>query len=448
MTRCRSADGRHPRGAVAPRPTMAFHGWLAAILMLPIAAATAAPELTLQEAEQQALSADPAILASRSRAAALQEQAVADGQLPDPRLTFGAFNVPTDDFSMKKEGSSQLRTGIKQAFPRGRSLHYRKKRTEWLGKAEQERTRLTQLEIRRDVREAFLELFYQNQARNIIDESRGLFQQLLEITRAHYASGRVSQQDVLQAQLELSRLDDRATRIDEKADVQRARLARWIGDAAWQPIQDRFPQLQSPPSRDQLAAQLPQHPAIRAASDRVEANQQLVKAAREQYKPGFDLGVEYRKRFGDNPDGSNRTDMLAAMVTMDLPIFTGKRQDKRLSASRQQTEAAIQAREQKLREMRRMLDSDYARWQRLGEQQRLYHEHLLRESHDNADAALNAYQSGITEFNTLMRARITELEVRLQDLRVRVDRAKAQARLLFLAADRHTASPSPKGEKQ
>ena len=65
-----------------------------------------------------------------------------------------------------------------------------------------------------------------------IDDSRQLFEQLVAITRAHYASGRVSQQDVLQAQLELSRLDDRATRIDEQRDVQRATLSRWIGDAA------------------------------------------------------------------------------------------------------------------------------------------------------------------------------------------------------------------------
>ena len=37
-----------------------------------------------------------------------------------------------------------------------------------------------------------------------------------------------------------------------------------------------------------------------------------------------------------------------------------------------------------------------------------------------------------------MRARITELDVRLQDVRIRVDHAKAQARLLYLAADGET----------
>jgi outer membrane protein TolC len=58
---------------------------------------------------------------------------------------------------------------------------------------------------------------------------------------------------------------------------------------------------------------------------------------------------------------------------------------------------------------------------------------MLREAGANAQASLKAYQSGVTEFTTLMRARITDLDVRLDELRIRVDRAKAHARLLYLA---------------
>ena len=72
----------------------------------------------------------------------------------------------------------------------------------------------------------------------------------------------------------------------------------------------------------------------------------------------------------------------------------------------------------------------------------------MRESADNAEAALNAYQSGINEFTTLMRARITELDVRLQDLRVRVDRARAHARLLFLVPGHNESSLSTEGEQE
>ncbi len=416
------------------------------VLGLSTGAVQAATVLTLAEAEQLALAEDPAVVASKARAEALREQSVASGQLPDPKILLGMWNVPVNDFSVSREPTTQLRTGISQAFPRGHTLAYRQRSTEWLGKAQASSTQSTQLEIQRDVRLVWLELYYQQRARKIIDHSRDLFQQLVDITRAHFASGSVSQQDVLQAQLELSRLDDRATRIQKQADIQRAKLSRWLGQRAWAPIDAHFPQIPAPASRESLRAGLLLHPDIKAASARVEARQQLVKVAREQYKPGFNVGVQYRKRFGDNPDNTSRNDMMAAMVTLDLPIFTDKRQDRQLAASQSLADAAIQAREQRLRELQRMLDSEYARWKRLGEQATLYRENLLQEAHANADAALSSYQNGINEFTTLMRARLLELDVQLQDIRIRVDRAKAAASLLFLAADTTDAMNLP-GEK-
>jgi len=65
----------------------------------------------------------------------------------------------------------------------------------------------------------------------------------------------------------------------------------------------------------------------------------------------------------------------------------------------------------------------------------LYETRLLPEANTNAEAALNAYRSGVTDFTTLMRAGITDLEVRLEELRVRVERTQTQARLLYLAGD-------------
>ena len=95
-----------------------------------------------------------------------------------------------------------------------------------------------------------------------------------------------------------------------------------------------------------------------------------------------------------------------------------------------------------------MLESDYARCSRLGEQEHLYSDRLVGEAVDSASAALNSYQSGINEFTTLMRARITELDVKLQELRVRVDRAKAHARLLFLLAEADEPALPAQGEQE
>ena len=127
--------------------------------------------------------------------------------------------------------------------------------------------------------------------------------------------------------------------------------------------------------------------------------------------------------------------MLAAMVSVELPLFTASRQDRRLAASIQQAGARQLTRDDRLRELKQQLGSDYADWQRLGERAALYETRLLKEAAANVQASLKAYQSGVTEFTTLMRARISDLDARLDELRIRVDRAIAHASLLYLAGD-------------
>jgi outer membrane protein TolC len=408
---------------------------LPTLLMLTILVSVVRADLDINEALRLALVDDPAVAANRARAEALTNSAVADGQLPDPSLRTGLYNLPVDDFDVSREPTTQLRLGIMQAFPRGDTLKYKQQQTEWMAGAEQANTEDTVRTLVRDVRKSFLELYYQLQAEWVTNETRRLFAQLVDITQAHYATGRVNQQDVLRASLELSRLDDRTTRIRNEADKGRARLMKWVGEVAMLPIDSRFPELPDLATKEAIETTLPEHPVIRAETAKLEASNQKTRMAREQYKPGWSAGLEYRKRFGNSPTGDDRADMMAAMLTVDLPLFPKNRQDKRLSASIRQAESAKLTRDDKLRELKQMLDTDYANWQRLGERTALYETQLLKESSANTQASLNAYQSGVSEFTTLMRARITDLDVRLDDLRIRVDRAKAQANLLYLAGE-------------
>ncbi|MGB5180381.1 MAG: TolC family protein [Gammaproteobacteria bacterium] len=403
------------------------------LVTLLLAAGHSHAELDIDESVRLALLDDPVIAASRARSQALSDAAVADGQLPDPKLRTGLYNVPLDDFDLREDPATQLRLGIEQSFPRGDTLQYRQRQSEWLATAMQAMSEMAARKVERDVRKQFLELYYQVQAESIITKSRGLFTQLVDITRSHYATGRVSQQDVLNASLELSRLDDRTTRIRSEEDQQRAALSKWIGDAAQLPVSNQFPTLPALPLKEALAAGLPGHPEIRVETARLQAENQNINIAREQYKPGWSAGIEYRKRFGDDPAGDSRSDMMAAMVTVDLPLFTANRQDRRLAASVQEASAVELNRDERMRELQQQLNSDYANWQRLGERASLYESRLLQEATANAQASLKAYQSGVTEFTTLMRARIADLEVRLNALRIRVDRAKAEANLLYLA---------------
>ena len=405
---------------------------LFAFFIMPVNALAA---LDLDETVRLALLDDPAIKAMQARASAISDAAVADGQLPDPQLKTGLYNLPVDDFDIDREPTTQLRLGLVQAFPRGKTLQYTQQQTEWLAQAELANSEITGRKLVRDVRKHFLELYYQIQAEQVVRESRKLFAQLVDITQAHYANGRVSQQDVLSASLELYRLDDRTTRILNEADKGRAALMKWIGDTALLPIDDQFPELPNIPSKETIAAALPEHPLIRAETAKLAASKRKIQIANEQYKPGWSAGLEYRKRFGDDPDGDSRADMMAAMVTVDIPLFTENRQDKNVAAREESANAARYTRDDKLRILKRKLEKDRAIYRRLGERELIYKNKLVNSATSNAEASLNAYQSGVTEFTTLMRARITELDVRLDNLRIKVDRLRAQARLLYVTGE-------------
>jgi outer membrane protein TolC len=417
-----------------PRVTKARLGVLLFTVFAAVQAQAGAV-LTLGEAERIAIASDPVIAADQARAQALSEVAIANGQLPDPRLKAGVANLPLDTFEVNQEPMTQLVVGVEQSFPPGNTLRYRRLQGEWQSTAEQATAQDNTRKLVRDVRKRYLELYYQLQADRIVAETRSLFTRLVDITRDQYATGRASQQDVLGASLELARLDDRATRIRNAAENDRAALGKWLGEDITRPLGERFPELPSPPSKEVLLAALPQHPAIRAETARIESESQSIQIAREQYKPGWSVGLEYGQRYGEDPSGESRPDLLTAMVSVDLPLFPGQRQDRRLAASVQEAEAARYIRANRLRELKEILETEYANWQRLGERAALYETRLLPEANANTDAALNGYQSGVTDFTTLMRAGITGLEVRLEELRVRVERTQTQAQLLYLAGE-------------
>ncbi len=391
-----------------------------------------ANSLTLQQAEQRALSSDPLVKSYQASSRAFSAKSIADDTLPDPKLRLGMFNLPIDTLSTTQQPTTQLRLGIQQAFPKGDSLKYKQQQSRWLSQASLARADDENLKITRDLRDTFLNLYYEITAVKIIRDSRVLFKDLVKITEAHYAIGRVNQQDVLRADLELSRLDDRIAQARGKENEYRAVLAQWIGDMAYQPISKEFPKLPKLPDTSDVNKILTRHPAVAMDAYKVKADNSLVNLARQDYKPGINAFVEYRKRFGNNPDGSNREDMLAAMVTLDIPLFTKNRQDKNVAASIEKTDAAQYKLDDKLRDMKRLLEKNLAAYKRLSERHKIYANSLLQSARSNATASLNAYQSGVTEFTTLMRSRITELDVKLADMRVSVDRARAKARLLYI----------------
>ena len=426
----------HSTSLVHLRVTSTHHNRLLMVLFLSMVLfANNAFALNLQQAEYLAVQADPAIEKFKATSLSYANASIADDTLPDPKLRLGAVNVPVDTFDLEQEQMTQLKIGVQQDFPRGNSLALKQQQSQFLSRSALASADDASLQIIRDVRESYLNLYYEISAYQIIRETRHLFSELVRITESNYAAGRVNQQDVVLAGLELSRLDDRSTKIQTSEEMHRARLSQWIGDIAWNTISAEYPVLPDLPEDIDLNQIIPQHPLVRAENENVNASKQMTEMARQEYKPGWSLLIDYGYRSGNNPDGSERADFATALVSMDVPLFTANRQDKTVASNEQKIAAARYVKDDRLRQLKQMYDKNMHLWQRLGEREELYKTSLLTAATNNSKVALNAYQSGVSEFNTLMRARITELDVRLEDLRIRVDRLIAQTQLLYVVGD-------------
>jgi outer membrane protein TolC len=401
--------------------------WLARCALVMATAAQGAPDvpLTLAAAEDLALEREPGELALKARAAALDEESIAAGQLPDPTLRVGLANYPLESGGFSTEAMTQAQLGIRQSFPPGRTRAVSTRRFRSLAREMDESAHARRRDVLLAVRQAWLDAYYWERAQVIVAESRPFFADLVSVTRSLYEVGRKTQQDLLRAELELSRLDDRLIEIDRHQAEARAALSQWVDAAATRPVALKLPVWGPPPAPQELRASLREHPAIGAAEAAIAARRAGVDLARERYKPGWALDLGYGYREGLLPGGEPRSDFLSLSVTVDLPIFRGKRQDRSLAAAVRERRAAEQSRQELLRRLASQLDREYARWRELSRRMALYEQRILDQAEGRANAALLAYQSDAGDFADVMRGYVDNLDTRLEFVRLEVERAQS-----------------------
>jgi len=388
--------------------------------------------LTLAEAEDLALRDEPGQASLLAQAAALDEESVAAGQLPDPMLRTAVANYPIESGGFTTEGMSQVQLGLHQVFPPGDTREISMHRVETLALAMKEHADGRGRDVLTAVRQSWLEAYYWQRAQAIVSESRPFFEDLATVTRSMYSVGRKDQQDLLRADLELSRIDDRLIEINRQHARAVAALSEWVGDNAARRLADKLPEWTGLPSIETLRAGLMEHPMLRAADARIEARQAGVNLAEEKYKPGWAVDFGYAHRNGVLPNGEPRSDFVTLAVTMDLPMFRKNRQDRRVAAALNERRAAIDSKEQLLRRLRSRLDAEYARWTDLNRRIDLYDRQILSLASDHAQAALLAYQSDAGDFADVMRGYINDLNTRVDHIRLQVERAQSYATLANL----------------
>ena len=420
-------------------------------------AAAAADSVSLQDAVQRAQGQDPWQQGSLLQQQSLEAASVSAGSLPDPQVSLGFANLPIDSYDFDQEAMTQFKVGVSQMFPRGQSLQLQQQRLALLG-AEQPQLRAERrARVGVVVSQLWLDAYLAKRTVQRIEDDRQLFEYLVDLAQSSYSSatGKTRQQDLIRAQLELTRLDDRLTLLRQQQETALTTLAEWLGPdysgartTDWQsatalvPVQvdDSMADiplhheavLLAPGTIDVswLAQQLLQHPVILGLDQKIDAESAGVAIAEQKYKPQWGVNASYGYR-DDAPDGMQRDDFFSMGITFDLPLFTAQRQDKDVQSAQSRAESVKTDKWLALRSMRARLETYRGQLLRLNQRRALYRDHLLLQMHDQAEASLSAYTSDDGDFAEVVRARIAELNANIDAMVLEVERLKLIAQLNY-----------------
>ena len=291
--------------------------------------------LNIGRAVQIALEANSRLLTLNAEAEAMSFAPSQVGALPDPMLSFNAMNLPTDTFDLDQEPMTQLQLTLSQKFPFPGKRQLRREVAETMVGVAQKQTDEYRDVLTGKVREAWWRLFSVDRSLQIVDSNKRLLRDFVEIAKTKYAVGKGLQQDVLLAELELSRLTNRELQLAGNRRRIQAMLNGLLNRVPDHPItlpeeppSETLPMLESVASLTQFAVE--RRDLIQAIELKLEAADKTVELAEKDRWPDFRVGVGYADRQGNDPIRGSRSDFLSLMFSINLPLYSGQKQDKAL----------------------------------------------------------------------------------------------------------------------
>ncbi len=422
---------------------------------LPVESALASNELSFNKAIKLAQENDPWLKGNIYQQQSLESRSIAAGTLPDPKLTLALANLPSNGFDFQQEAMTQAKVGISQMFARGDSLAIKREQLKVESESYPYQRANRKAQVAVTVGSIWLDAFLSEQSIALIESNRALFEQLADVAEASYSStlGKTRQQDIVRAQLELTRLEDRLDKLAQQQTKYQGMLSRWLTSLS----QDSATQLsflelaltQTLPQIDlqahaqiynakwkkasEIAQHFSQHPAVLAIDKKVVASKTGIKLAEQKYQPEWGVSASYGYR-DDDPLGNSRADLFSVGVSLDLPLFTENRQDKEVQSAVANAEAVKTEKVLLLRQFFGSYKSAKGRLLRLKERQALYNDKLLPQIQDQAEASLTAYTNDDGDFAEVVRSRIAVLNAQIDALALKVEEQKLHLELNYLFA--------------
>jgi len=364
--------------------------------------------LRLQPLIQEALAVNPEIKADGKRWDAAKERPPQEGSLDDPMLSFEIVNLPTNSFSFAQDDMTMKQFSISQTFPyfgkRGLRSEVAKREANAIGQGYRDKRN----EIVRKVKEVFYELYAIDRSLEVVEKNRDVLKEFVKIAETKYSVGKGIQQDVLKAQVELSKLLDEQIRLEQRGQAAGARLNAILNHPPQTPL-GRTDEV----SKDELRIDLKDlqekalenRPLLKALQEEIERSKAANALARRKYFPDLTMSVGYG--FREDSRMVNRSDMFSAGFTINIPLYFRTKQDRQVAETSAMIDSAreqYQAVRNEVLSLVKELAADLEKGSKLID---LYQTGLIPQARLSLDSAIAGYQVNRVDFLTLLDNRLT-----------------------------------------
>jgi outer membrane protein, heavy metal efflux system len=376
-------------------------------------AATTVP-LTLQELQATALENNAELRAVARKVAVAEARRGSAGSLEDASFTYRGWGTP-----LRKPwdlNQTQHMFMYSQELPGSGKRQLRARLVEddvAIAKAELETRKR---EVVSEVSRSFYELLRNQEELRFHDEQVMLARQGLDAARIKYVVGKVPQQDMLKAQIALTRLVEHLVMLQQDSELARSRLNTLLGRDPGRPLE--ITGTYSPPGKlpallDLEKTALENRPELAAISAEIRQDETRTQLAEKSLKPDYMVSGGYMLM----PEEARYRNTYMAELSITLPWLNRGRHEAEIAEA-----SAMVAAKQAEYESRRAavfaeIQESVVRARVAQRLATLYQDTLRPQAQAVLKAAVAAYQADRTDFLNLLDSQNTRLEVELAYVR-------------------------------
>ncbi|HAJ57066.1 MAG TPA: hypothetical protein DCL35_04775 [Candidatus Omnitrophica bacterium] len=385
-----------------------------------------ASEVTLEELLDKAGRDNPQIAAAKERYEASKARIPQASALDDPRVDFKYDNMIPRMANMDAEDPGVMRTfGISQEVPFPTKLLLRAQIAAKESQIVYAQFKEKENEIVSRVKGLFSELAWIYKAIDIVRENKILLEQLEKAASARFSLNKVSQQDVLKAQLEIAKMDNELIMLEQKRQVSQAKLNILLNN-------DPSEELGRPYIREDAAFSISLQQLNSAAKKyrreleafrlAVDRGRKTLSLAKQGYLPDFMFRYERMER-------SSALKEWAGMVGITIPLWFWQKQNFNVKEMKHELKTMEAMYRDKENEVLLEVKDFYAQLEAMGKLAELFRTAYLPQADQSLKAALSGYESAQTDFLNVLDSVRMLLDFKLDYYRTLIDFAIAQADL-------------------